>query len=82
MGSVWHETIRAWNVETLHHQKSLGQIGHGRCRKCQAETPYKEELEQVRHSSRRAYHAGKSGDWENHFEESLKNGKLSMCASV
>ena len=43
----------------------------------QQESPYKEELELVRHSSdlhfevllmRRAYYAGKSDDWESYLE--------------
>ena len=36
VGSIWHGTILSQNVRSFHHQKSLGQIGLGRCRKCQA----------------------------------------------
>ena len=57
----------------------------------QKETPYKEELELVRRSSglsfsgllmRRAYYAGRSGDWESYQEEFRKDGKLSVWASI
>ena len=57
----------------------------------QQEALYKEELELVRHSNdlrfegflmRRAYYAGKSGDWKSYLEEFLKYGMLSIWASV
>ena len=55
------------------------------------ESPCKEELEPVKHSSdlrfegllmRRACCAGRSGDWENCLEEFFKDGRLSVWASV
>ena len=55
------------------------------------ETPHKEGLELVRHSSdlrfggvpmRRVFTVGKSGDWETYLGKFLKDGKLSMLASV
>ena len=30
--SLWHEAMRAQSVGTFHHQKSLGQVGFGRCK--------------------------------------------------
>ena len=52
---------------------------------------FKEELELVRHSSdlrfedafmRRAYYAGRSGDWESYLEEFRIDDRLSVRASI
>ena len=51
---AWARSVLA-DAESVRHDGTDGRWQH--------ETPYKEELEQVRHSSRRAYHVGKSGDW-------------------
>ena len=89
---------RMWERFTI--QKSVGQIDLGSCRNCDAvrnggrwqhETPYKEELEHLRHRidlrfgclpMRQAYNAGKSGDWANVLETFVENGKFSVCTSV
>ena len=57
----------------------------------QQEMPYKEQLELVGHRSdlsfggslvRRAYNAGKLGDWESYLKELRKDGKLSVCGQA
>ena len=59
----------------------------------QQDSPYREELEVVRHSSdlrlegllmRRAHYAGRSGDWENHLDEFPKRWqaqRMGKCKS-
>ena len=84
---------RMWEHFTI--KKSVEQISLGRCGKrkvsdWQKESPYKEELELVLHGSdpssggflmRRAYHTGRSGDWEIFKEEFRNDDKLSVWAS-
>ena len=85
MGIVWCGPVLATNVGAVHNQESVGQNGVG-CSKGDAtgdrrqlatESPYKEELELLRHSTdlrfdgsqmRRAYTAGKSCDWESSWQ--------------
>ena len=72
----------------LHHHLIILEAVH---HEWQQESPYKEELELVKHnrdlcfkglSVRRAYHAGKSGDWGRYLQEFRKDDKLSEWASM
>ena len=80
---------QAWTRSVLADAQSERQNGtDGRW---QQETPYREELGLVRHSSALclgcilmcgAYCAVKSGDWENSLEEFSRDGTPSTWASV
>ena len=86
--------------ETIHRQQSVGRIDFGRCKKCEAmgtdgrwqrETPYKEELELLRHCTdmrcevywcAKLTMQGESGDWANSLDIYLANGRLNAWTSV
>ena len=90
LGMWKHFTIkRAWTEKVLadaEKQKQEGIQGNW-----QMESPFKEELELVKRSSdlscnaylmRRAYHAGKSGNWEGHEEAHQKKLLRRIIAPV
>ena len=80
---------KAWARSISEAAETVTRLGTGG--RWQHETPYKEELEHLRHRTdlrfgglpmRQAYNAGKSGDWANVLETFVENGKFSVCTSV
>ena len=88
---MWeHITVnRKWTKEVLADAEKEMQEGiQGTWQK---ESPHKEELELVKRSNdlsvnayllRRAYYAGRPGNWEFYKEECEKSGKISVWASI
>ena len=92
---VAHKMLERFTIEKAWARSVMAEVEKerlgGREGDWQQESPYKEELELIRHSSdlrfeglvmRRAYYEGRSGDWQNYLEKFLKDGMLSVWASV
>ena len=86
---MWDGTVYARNVGAVHRKKEHGpkqfwQMPRKRSRKADnvsGDSPFKEELDYL---MRRAYHAGKSGDWEGYKVAHLDKGEISdwACSKV